>query len=86
MANIPTTVGFIGSNSPNFIIKSGATYYVTQSVAAYDPAKAATPEEKADVAAVEKMFGAARDAGAGREAVELTKTNNVMSFQATNQQ
>ena len=85
MATPPTItrVQLGGSNDPTFVIKDGETYYVTQSVAAYDLKQAKSDQEKADVEALIRIFEAAKKAGDSVEAVKLPKSNNVMSFQQT---
>lgn len=84
--SIPPTITRVqlgGSSDPTFIIKDGETYYVTQSVATYDLAKAQTAQEKTDVENLVRIFEAAKKAGDSVEAVKLPKSNNVMSFQQT---
>jgi hypothetical protein len=84
--SVPPTITRVqlgGSSEPTFIIKDGETYYVTQSVATYDLAKAKTAQEKSDVENLVRIFEAAKKAGDSVEAVKLPKANNVMSFQQT---
>ena len=81
MANTLTQVQLSGSNSPTFIIKSGDAYFVTQSVANYDPKLATTEAQRADIASVAELFANAQKSGGSRDAVELPPQNNVMSFQ-----
>jgi|APHig6443718053_1056840.scaffolds.fasta_scaffold352249_2 hypothetical protein len=84
--SIPPTITRVelgGSSDPTFIIKDGETYYVTQSVATYDLAKAKTAQEKSDVENLVRIFEAAKKAGDSVEAVKLPKSNNVMAFQQT---
>ncbi len=45
--SVPPTITRVqlgGSSEPTFVIKDGETYYVTQSVATYDLAKAKTAQ------------------------------------------
>ena len=84
--SVPPTITRVqlgGSSDPTFVIKDGETYYVTQSVAVYDPATATTEQEKADIANLISIFEAAKKAGNSCEAVRLPKANNVMMFQQT---
>lgn len=84
--SVPPTITRVqlgGSSEPTFIIKDGETYYVTQSVATYDPAQAKSAQEKTDIENLVRIFEAAKKAGDSVEAVRLPKANNVMSFQQT---
>ncbi|MBB4632371.1 hypothetical protein [Sphingosinicella soli] len=84
--SVPPTITRVqlgGSSEPTFIIKDGETYYVTQSVATYNPAEATTDQEKSDIKSLIGIFEAAKKAGGSVEAVKLPKANNVMSFQQT---
>lgn len=83
---VPPTITRIelgGSNDPTFIIKCGDEYYVTQSVATFNSADAATDQERKDIANLKAIYEAAKKEGAVCEAVKLPKSNNVMAFQQT---
>lgn len=84
--SLPPTITRIelgGSNDPTFIINCGDEYYVTQSVATFNPADATTDQERADIASLKAMYEAAKKDGTVCEAVKLPKSNNVMAFQQT---
>jgi hypothetical protein len=79
-----TNITLGGSLEPTFVIKCGDVYYVTQSVAPYDPAKATTQAQREDVERIRKLFDDARKAAADCcDCVKLPPENNVLAFQHT---
>jgi hypothetical protein len=78
---VTTTVQLGGSNNPTFIIKCGDIYYVTQSVAVYDPSKASTDIQRQNIKLLGDLLDSASECDC--HCAKVPPANNIVSFQQT---